>query len=105
MSALGYLDVPLFSGLSRVDVARLVPQLEEVVAGEVVMRQGEPGDALYVVREWRVCAELAAADRTTVIGTFGPGNSARIRCPQAAQRRTAIWYSVTRTARGSSSTI
>jgi hypothetical protein len=32
------------------------------------------------------------------------GRLARVRRPQAAQRRTAIWYSVSRTASGSSST-
>jgi DASS family divalent anion:Na+ symporter len=77
MAALGYLDIPLFSGLLRVDVARLVPELEEitVAAGEVVMHQGDPGDALYVVREGRVRAELADGDRVTVLVTFGPGSA------------------------------
>jgi DASS family divalent anion:Na+ symporter len=77
MPPLDYLDVPLFSGLSRVDVARLVPELEEVTAaaGEVVMHQGEPGDALYIVREGRVRAELEEDGRVTALVTFGPGSA------------------------------
>jgi CRP-like cAMP-binding protein/di/tricarboxylate transporter len=41
----------LFADLKRVDLARLASQLElvEVADGNEVVRQGEPGDALYVV--------------------------------------------------------
>ena len=43
--------VPLFEGLGRVELARLAAQLDlvEVDDGRVVVRQGEPGDTLYVV--------------------------------------------------------
>ena len=43
--------VPLFEGLGRVELARLAAQLDlvEVDDGRAVVRQGEPGDTLYVV--------------------------------------------------------
>ena len=61
--ALAMLDlggVPLFAQLSRVDIARLLPEFDEVAlaAGELLFAQGEPGDALYIVREGTLCAEL-----------------------------------------------
>ena len=44
--------VPLFAGLTPVELARLVGELEplSVPAGAVVFRRGEPGDRLYIVR-------------------------------------------------------
>lgn len=43
--------IPLFSGLSRENLARVVGKLEELRyrAGEVVFSQGDKGDALYIV--------------------------------------------------------
>ncbi|MBA2448329.1 MAG: anion permease [Chloroflexi bacterium] len=43
---------PLFAELSSIDLARLVPELEEceLQAGQVVFCQGDPGDGLYVIR-------------------------------------------------------
>src|SRR5262245_40771537 len=42
----------IFSGLSREDLARVAGKLDEVrvAAGTVIIRQAEPGDALYVVQ-------------------------------------------------------
>ena len=39
----------IFAGLSREDLARVAGQLEEVSVkpGEAIIRQGDPGDALY----------------------------------------------------------
>src|SRR5687768_17341650 len=49
-------SVPLFEGLSKVEVARLVPELEDVALapGDVLMRQGDPGGALSTSRVWRL---------------------------------------------------
>jgi CRP-like cAMP-binding protein/di/tricarboxylate transporter len=43
---------PLFAGLSPVEIARMVPELEEHAyeAGQAVFRQGDPADGLYLVR-------------------------------------------------------
>ena len=42
----------IFSGLSREDLARVAGKLDEVrvAAGTTIIRQGEPGDSLYVVQ-------------------------------------------------------
>ncbi len=44
--------MPFFSELGAVDLARLVPDLEEYhfEAGEAVFCQGDPGDGLYLIR-------------------------------------------------------
>ena len=43
--------VPLFAGLSEGDLERLYQMAEtvSVPAGQLVLREGDPGDALYVV--------------------------------------------------------
>ena len=48
--------IPFFSGLSREDLARIVGKLEEVrfSAGQVIVKQGEIGDALYMVQSGAV---------------------------------------------------
>ena len=45
-------STPFFAELSPVDLARLVPELEEyhVEQGQAVFRQGDPGDGLYLIR-------------------------------------------------------
>src|SRR5919199_1913823 len=70
-----YLQIPLFEGLSRVDVARIVPELDEIALepGEVLLHQGDPGDALFIVRSGLLQAELAASDGATVLEMLGPG--------------------------------
>src|SRR5215212_1020608 len=45
-------STPFFAGLSTIELARLVPELEErrYRAGEVVFSQGDPPDGLYIMR-------------------------------------------------------
>jgi branched-chain amino acid transport system substrate-binding protein len=45
------LDIPLFSGLDRIHLAKLIPELERTSfsAGEIVFRQGDPGTCLYII--------------------------------------------------------
>lgn len=51
LDKLSLLDIPLFSGLDRMHLAKLVPALEEInyEAGQVIFQQGEFGDSLYIV--------------------------------------------------------
>lgn len=46
-------SVPILSPLSREEKLRLVDALEEVVypAGNTVIKQGEPGDLFYIIKE------------------------------------------------------
>jgi CRP-like cAMP-binding protein len=60
---------PFFSELSAVDLARLVPELEEhdLVPGQVVYRQGDPGDGFYLIRSGTVEAVVTEAGGTQVV--------------------------------------
>ena len=60
---------PFFSELSAVDLARLVPELEEheLAPGEVVFQQGDPGDGFYLIRSGTVEAVVSEAGGTQVV--------------------------------------
>src|SRR5215218_7142077 len=60
---------PFFSELSAVDLARLVPELEEheLAPGEVVFHQGDPGDGFYLIRSGTVKVVVTEAGGTQVV--------------------------------------
>jgi signal transduction histidine kinase len=66
---------PLFEGLSEDDLDRLLAgaDVRELGAGAVLMREGEPGDSLYVVLEGEVEVGQRHGFRDLVIATRGPG--------------------------------
>jgi di/tricarboxylate transporter/CRP-like cAMP-binding protein len=66
---------PFLAGLDPVEVARLVPDLEErqCEAGEAVLRQGEPGDGLYLVRTGRAEVAVATANGAHAVRTVEAG--------------------------------
>jgi len=45
------LEIPLFSGLDRINLAKLIPELETVSyrPGEILFKQGDPGDSLFII--------------------------------------------------------
>jgi branched-chain amino acid transport system substrate-binding protein len=45
------LEIPLFSGLDRINLAKLIPELERVSykPGEILFKQGDPGDSLFII--------------------------------------------------------
>src|SRR5262245_61774496 len=51
-SATALARAPLFAHLGRVDLAKLAGELEErrFTAGQTIVHEGEPADALYVVK-------------------------------------------------------
>jgi anion transporter len=71
--------VRLLAGFSPVELARLLPKLEEqsVPAGAVLFQRGEVGDCLYIVRgglaEARASDEASGADYPLAV--FQPGDS------------------------------
>ncbi|MBI1993186.1 MAG: cyclic nucleotide-binding domain-containing protein, partial [Deltaproteobacteria bacterium] len=68
-------NVPLFSGLPREDIAKILGKLEEksFVAGATVFSQGEKGDAFYIVQSGAVQVVLqSAGGRSEVISILGP---------------------------------
>jgi di/tricarboxylate transporter len=56
--------VPFFSGLTSVQLARLVGALEEVkyVASERIFEEGSPADALYLIDQGRVAIAVRGSD-------------------------------------------
>jgi CRP-like cAMP-binding protein len=67
---------PFFAGLSRVELARLVPELEDLgyAAGAVVFRQGDSPDGFYIIRRGE--AHVLISDEgsgATVVARLGPG--------------------------------
>ena len=49
--------------------------MKSYAAGEVPVRQGEPGDSFYVIKSGRVNVIMEKSpDETAVVATLGPGN-------------------------------
>jgi CRP-like cAMP-binding protein len=65
-------EVPLFAACSKRDLQIIARHMQvlAVPAGTVVMREGEHGDAFYVVLDGRALVE-ASGQR---VGTLGPGD-------------------------------
>jgi anion transporter len=71
-------NVPIFSGLSREDIAKVLGKLEEITvpAGSTVVAQGDQGDAFYIIQSGTVQVVLAsAAGRSETIAVLGPQDS------------------------------
>jgi CRP-like cAMP-binding protein/di/tricarboxylate transporter len=64
--------MPFFATLGPVDLARLVPELEERVVqpGEIVFRQGDPGDGLYLIRSGSAGVSLAEPAGSRVVAVL-----------------------------------
>lgn len=63
---------PLFAGLSAVELARLVPELEEIQcnAGDTVFRQGDTGDGLYLIRDGSVGVSVGVGDAQRIVAVL-----------------------------------
>ncbi len=68
-------SLTLFSGLSEGELARLVEMGQEldVPAGQVLMREGEPGDALYVILDGHFEVTNRAGKAEVVVARRGTG--------------------------------
>jgi CRP-like cAMP-binding protein len=70
-------NVEIFSLLSKAELKDLVANVSvrTYAAGEMPVRQGEPGDSFYIIKSGRVdvVVEKAAGERA-VVATLGPGN-------------------------------
>lgn len=65
---------PLFAGLTQEALESFVSELQLVhlVAGDVLFREGDPGDALYVIVEGEVVVETEGPPRVELV-RLGPG--------------------------------
>ena len=69
------LGVTIFSGLSREDVAKILGKLEErsFTAGETIIRQGDQGDAFYLIQTGAVQVVVdGGAGNSEIIAILGP---------------------------------
>jgi anion transporter len=67
--------IPLFSGLSREDIAKILGKLEEksFAAGTTIFSQGEKGDSFYIMQSGAVQVMLeSAGGRREGIAVLGP---------------------------------
>lgn len=67
--------VPLFAGLAPAELAgiRSVATEQSLAPGDVLMAEGEPGDALYLVLEGDLAVTKQASSGERALATVGPG--------------------------------
>lgn len=67
--------VPIFSGLGSKSLLRVAPSLErrQFSQGQSILRQGDPGDSFYIIREGKVEVVLERGeDQGLVVAELGP---------------------------------
>jgi len=70
------LSIPLFSGLSREDIAKILGKLEDISfpAGAIVFSQGDAGDAFYLVQSGTVQVMIGnTGGHREIVAALGPG--------------------------------
>jgi len=71
-------NIPLFSGLSREDLARVVAKFEEqpYASGQIIVKQGSEGDALFIIQDGaaEVLLDTRGVERDSV-AVLGPHES------------------------------
>lgn len=67
---------PLFRAAPQESLDRLAAQLRrhEAAAGMVVVRQGDPGDDLYLVESGRLEVTTVTSGQPVALGLLGPGD-------------------------------
>jgi anion transporter len=78
MRNIDFSKIPLFAGLDRVELAKLIPSLVGVryEAGTLLVEQGEPGDAMYLILEGEVEVLVrGGSGEIHEVATLGPGMS------------------------------
>ena len=69
------LGVTIFSGLAREDVAKILGKLEErsFAAGETIIRQGDQGDAFYLIESGAVQVVVeSGTGNSEIVAILGP---------------------------------
>jgi hypothetical protein len=67
--------IKILAGLSDAQLAHLVDYLElqRISQWEVIVKQGDPGDAMFLILEGELRARVITNGRETTLATFGPG--------------------------------
>ena len=68
-------QLPLFAGLTRPDVAQLCRASQRITAtpGTLVIREGEPGDSLFLVLDGKLEVSKREGDQDVLLAVRGPG--------------------------------
>ncbi|MHB8709732.1 MAG: SLC13 family permease, partial [Desulfuromonadales bacterium] len=75
MRDINFSALPIFSGLDRVDLAKLIPSFvcEEHSAGAILFRQGDQGESLYIVVRGMVRVLLHHSQGEREVASLGEG--------------------------------
>jgi CRP/FNR family transcriptional regulator, cyclic AMP receptor protein len=89
--------IPIFAGLNADAVSEIAHAVEEAEfrAGEIIVREDEPGNRMFIIRSGRVeVVKHLEQPRETVLATFGPrdflGEMSIIECVTRAASLRAI---------------
>jgi CRP-like cAMP-binding protein len=68
--------IKILAGLSDTQLGQLIQfmELQPVSQWTVVVKQGEPGDAMYLILEGELRARTMSGAKETILATFGPGD-------------------------------
>lgn len=68
--------IKILAGLADAQLAQLLQYLElqTMPQWSVVVRQGEPGTAMFLVLEGELRARTVSGEKETILATFGPGD-------------------------------
>ncbi len=69
------IDIPLFSRLDRVDMAKLIPELEKnsFSSGEILFNQGDNGDSLFIIVNGTAKVFYEQNGKVKDLNFLGPG--------------------------------
>jgi branched-chain amino acid transport system substrate-binding protein len=76
MQEISFSDIPILAGLDKINLARLIPNFEQlhVVSGEMVLKHGDPWNALYIINEGIVRVFLPSEGKPREIACLGQGD-------------------------------
>jgi len=68
--------IKILAGLNDAQLAHLAQfmEMERVPQWAVVVKQGDPGDAMYLIIDGELRARITSGDKETILATFGPGD-------------------------------
>jgi len=68
--------IKILAGLSDTQLGQLIQYMQQqpVSQWSVVVKQGEPGDAMYLIMDGELRARTMTGSKETILATFGPGD-------------------------------
>lgn len=76
MHNIDYLAIPLFISLGRLEIARLVPSLQQLdlAVGETLFQEGDKGDALFIIVSGSVHIRKQSGGEELTVARLGAGD-------------------------------